>query len=77
VSFKDPGGYFLATRLQMHNKDLVFAANAESVEITKFLAFAQNVIATVNDVTVTGNSIETWRIDLHIRWATVTLHLPL
>ena len=22
VSFKDPGGYFLATRFQMHNKDL-------------------------------------------------------
>ena len=67
MSFKDPGGYFLATRLQMHNKDLDFAANAESVEITKFLAFAQNVIATVNDVAATGNSIETWRIDLHIR----------
>jgi polysaccharide biosynthesis/export protein len=29
VSYKDPGGYFLATRLQMHSKDLVFAANAE------------------------------------------------
>jgi hypothetical protein len=43
----------------MHNKDLVFAANAESAEITKFLAFAQNVIATVNDVAATGNSIET------------------
>ena len=67
MSFKDPGGYFLATRLQMHNKDLVFAANAELVEITKFLAFAQNVIATVNDVAATGTSIESWRIDSHIR----------
>ena len=28
VSFKDPAGYFLATRFQMHNKDLVFAAMA-------------------------------------------------
>jgi hypothetical protein len=34
---------------------IVVAANAELVEITKFLAFAQNVIATVNDVAVTGN----------------------
>jgi polysaccharide export outer membrane protein len=66
VSFKDPGGYFLATRFQMHNKDLVFAANAESVEIDKFLAFAQNVIATANGVTSLGNSIETWRINSHI-----------
>jgi polysaccharide biosynthesis/export protein len=67
VSFKDPGGYFLATRFQMHNKDLVFAANAESVEIDKFLAFAQNVIVTVDAVATTGNNIETWRIDSHIR----------
>jgi polysaccharide export outer membrane protein len=67
VSFKDPGGYFLATRLQMHNKDLVFAANSESVEIDKFLAFAQNVILTANSVAATGTNIETWRIDSHIR----------
>lgn len=63
VSFKDPGGYFLATRVQMHNKDLVFAANAELVEVNKFLNFAQNVIATANGVATTGVNIETWRID--------------
>jgi polysaccharide export outer membrane protein len=66
VSFKDPGGYFLATRMQMHNKDLVFAANAESVEVDKFLNFAQNVIATANGVAATGVNIESWRIDSHI-----------
>ena len=43
------------------------AVRNESPEITKFLSFAQNVIATVNDVAATGNSIETWRIDSHIR----------
>jgi len=67
VSFKDPGGYFLATRLQMHNKDLVFAANSESVEVDKFLNFAQNVIATANGVAATGVNIESWRIDSHIK----------
>jgi polysaccharide export outer membrane protein len=66
VSFIDPGGYFLATRFQMHNKDLIFAANAQSVEIDKFLAFSQNVIATANGVASTGDDIETWRIDGHI-----------
>ena len=39
VSFADPAGYFLATRVQMHNKDVVFAANAQEVEITKFATF--------------------------------------
>ena len=33
VSFADPAGYFLATKVQMHNKDVIFAANAQSVEI--------------------------------------------
>lgn len=66
VSFKDPGGYFLATRFQMHNKDLVFAANAQSVEVDKFLAFVQNVTATANGIAATGTDVETWRIDTHV-----------
>jgi polysaccharide export outer membrane protein len=66
VSFADPGGYFLATRLQLHNKDVIFAANAQSVEITKFTTFLNNLISVPNNVAATGNSIEAWRIDSHI-----------
>jgi polysaccharide export outer membrane protein len=65
VSFKDPGGFFLATRFQMHNKDLLFAANAEQVEVNKFLALVQNINATANGITATGINVETWRIDSH------------
>jgi polysaccharide export outer membrane protein len=39
VSFRDPGGYFLANKVQMRNQDVIFVANAPSVEVTKFLAF--------------------------------------
>jgi polysaccharide export outer membrane protein len=39
ISFRDPGGYFLATRLQMRNDDIIFVANAQSVDVTKFLTF--------------------------------------
>ena len=39
ISFRDPGGYFLATRLQMRNDDIIFVANAQSVDATKFLTF--------------------------------------
>ena len=45
VSFSDPAGYFLATRVQMHNKDVIFAANAQSVEITKFTTFLNMLIS--------------------------------
>jgi polysaccharide biosynthesis/export protein len=46
VSFRDPAGYFLATKMQMHDKDIVFAANASSVELTKFLALLQAAAVT-------------------------------
>src|ERR1019366_7003300 len=46
VSFADPGGYFLATRLQMRNDDILFMANAASVQATKFLNFVNLVAAT-------------------------------
>ncbi len=46
VSFRDPGGYFLATKVQMRNQDILFVANAEAVEITKFLDFLNIVMAT-------------------------------
>lgn len=67
VSFRDPGGYFLGTKLQMRNKDVVFAANAASVEITKLNNLVQTMTATVNGVAVTGTNIEAWRINSGIR----------
>jgi len=67
VSFADPAGYFLATRLQMHNKDVIFAANAQSVEIQKFTTFLNALVSVPNNVAVTGTNFEAWRIDSHIR----------
>jgi polysaccharide biosynthesis/export protein len=49
ISFQDPGGYFLATRLQMRNDDIIFMANAQSVDISKILSF-------ITQVTVTATS---------------------
>ena len=43
ISFRDPGGYFLATRLQMRNDDIIFMANAQSVDTSKFLTFVSLV----------------------------------
>jgi polysaccharide export outer membrane protein len=46
ISFRDPGGYFLATRIQMRNQDVIFVANSPSVDVTKFLNYL-NVIMSV------------------------------
>jgi polysaccharide biosynthesis/export protein len=67
VSFVDPAGYFLATRVQMHNKDVLFAANAQSVDITKFANFVNTLISVPNNVATLGTNIEVWRIDSSIR----------
>jgi len=66
ASFSDPAGYFLATKVQMHNKDVIFAANAQSVEITKLTGFLNALISVPNNVAVLGTNVETWRIDSRI-----------
>jgi polysaccharide export outer membrane protein len=66
VSFADPAGYFLATRFKMYNKDVIFAANAQSVEIEKFTTFLNQIISVPNNVAATGNEFEAWRISSHV-----------
>jgi polysaccharide export outer membrane protein len=51
VSFRDPGGYFLATRTQMRNGDVIFVANSQSIEMTKFFNFVSTVTAASTGVT--------------------------
>ena len=67
MSFKDPGGYFLATKMQMHNKDVIFAANAQSVQINKFLQLVNQMVAVGEGFSSTGVSVETWRVLSHTR----------
>lgn len=66
VSFADPSGYFLGTRFQMRNKDVIFVANAQAVDIAKFAIFLNTLISVPNNVAALGVNVETWRIDSHI-----------
>ena len=49
LNLRDPAGFFLAANFEVRNKDVIFTANATSVEITKFLNFLRTIMATVND----------------------------
>jgi polysaccharide biosynthesis/export protein len=62
VSLADPAGYFLATRVQMHNKDVIFAANAQEVEITKFANFLNTLISVPDNAVGLANALQTNRI---------------
>lgn len=58
VNFRDPSGYFLATRMQMRNKDVLYASNATTVEMAKVMQYFRLVIATANDpILATTNAI--------------------
>jgi len=49
LNLRDPAGYFLATKFEMREKDVIFASNAPSVEVTKFLLYLRMIIGTIND----------------------------
>ena len=51
VSFRDPGGYFLATRTQIRNGDVIFVANSQSYEIEKFFNFVTSGTTAATGVT--------------------------
>ena len=78
VSFSDPAGFLLATRVQMHNKDIIFAANAQSVEITKFTTFLNALLSPAVTATSVGINVETWRIlsETHPGGASSTVVTP-
>lgn len=49
LNLRDPAGYFLATRFEMRNKDVIFTSNANSVETSKLLTYLRLITATIND----------------------------
>jgi polysaccharide export outer membrane protein len=58
INLRDPGGFFLATKVQMKNGDIIFVSNARSVEVTKFLQYLSVIMATTNNaITTTNNGI--------------------
>jgi polysaccharide export outer membrane protein len=46
---REPSSFFLLQRMQMRNKDVIYVANARSVEITKFLNFLRGINSTIQD----------------------------
>jgi polysaccharide export outer membrane protein len=63
ADFRDPSGFFLASKFEMRDKDVLFAANAATVDTTKFLTFVQAVVGTANSTIVTANNAQILRIN--------------
>ena len=56
INFRDPAAYFLATRFQMRNKDVIYIANAAAVESAKVFDYLRLIVGTVNDPIVAATN---------------------
>lgn len=61
VNFRDPAGYFLATKFQMRNKDVLYISNAATVQAAKAMQYFRLVVATVNDPILAAQEAVTLR----------------
>jgi polysaccharide export outer membrane protein len=57
INLRDPAGFFLASKFQMRNKDVIYASNALSVESSKFLSYLHLVINTAQDPIAAATSV--------------------
>ncbi len=65
ANYRDPSIFFLAQRFPMRNKDAIYVANADSVELEKFIAHSTAittyVAGTASDALVTRDAIRALR----------------
>lgn len=54
ANFRDPSSFFFAQSFPMRHKDIIYVANAESVELTKFLDFLRTITSTAAGVATDG-----------------------
>lgn len=57
INFRDPAGYFLATNLEMRNKDMMYVSNSVSVEATKAMTYFNTINSTIQGPISTATSI--------------------
>ncbi len=49
LDLRDPAGYFLASKFEIRNKDVIYVSNASSVEGSKFLTYVRLIVGTATD----------------------------
>lgn len=57
INFRDPAGYFLATRFPMQNKDVLYVSDATTVQTSKAMTYFSQIINTINDPVTAATNI--------------------
>jgi len=55
INLRDPGGFFLATKVMMKNGDVIYVSNSRNVEVAKFLNYLRVIMATGSDAVNLAN----------------------
>jgi polysaccharide biosynthesis/export protein len=62
VNFRDPAGYFLATKFEMRDKDVLFAANAATVDTAKVFQLINQIVTPAENAAFTASTAQLVRI---------------
>ena len=54
ANYSDPSSFFVTQRFPVRHKDIIYVANADSVEVVKFLAYLRAITSTVSGVATDG-----------------------
>jgi polysaccharide export outer membrane protein len=49
IDMRNPAGYFLASKFEMRNKDVIYVSNASTIESAKLMTFIRLVVGTASD----------------------------
>ena len=50
ANYRDPSSFFFTQRFPVRHKDIIYVANANSVEVVKFLTYLRAITSTVSGV---------------------------
>jgi polysaccharide biosynthesis/export protein len=62
VNFRDPAGYFLATKFEMRDKDVLFAANAATVDTAKIFQLINQIVTPAENAAFTVSTAQIIKI---------------
>ncbi|RXH25167.1 sugar ABC transporter substrate-binding protein [Bradyrhizobium nanningense] len=66
INMRDPGGFFLATKVMMKNQDIIYVSNSRNVEVAKFLGYLRVIMATGSDAVNLGNDALIFRNNIKL-----------
>ena len=73
VDLRNPAGYFLTSKFEMRNKDVIYVSNASSVESSKLMNMVRLVVGTATDPIAAANSAYALKAAISGTAATATI----